>query len=172
MKIDMRLILIAVLAMFGCSSEPDPQPVQPEPVQTVIYLIRHAEKEGSGANPNLADAGLQRANNWVVILQDVTFDAFYSTNYNRTLQTIQPTATGNGIEVTLYDPANFSLVDVIADHTGTNVLIVGHSNTIPELINTYLGAEIYPDMTETEFGNLYKISIVDGVVSHEMTVHN
>ena len=172
MKINMGLILIAVLAMFGCSSGDEPQPVPPQPVQTVIYLIRHAEKEDNSANPNLSAAGLERANNWAVILQDVTFDAFYSTNYNRTLQTIQPTATSNGIEVTLYDPANFSLVDVIADHTGTNVLIVGHSNTIPELINTYLGAEIYPDMTETEFGNLYKISIVDGVVSHEMTVHN
>ncbi len=158
--------------MFSCSSNDDSQPVQQQPVQTVIYLIRHAEKEGSGADPNLSAAGLQRANNWAVILQDVTFEAFYSTNYNRTLQTIQPTATNNGKEVTLYDPANFSLEDVIADHGGTNVLIVGHSNTIPELINAYLGAEIYPDMAETEFGNLYKISIVDSVVSYEMTVHN
>jgi len=172
MKIRMGLILIAVLAMFGCSSEDDSQPVQPQPVQTVIYLIRHAEKENFGADPNLSAAGLERANNWAVILQDVTFDAFYSTNYNRTLQTIQPIATSNGKPVTLYDPANFSLEDVIADHTGKNVFIVGHSNTIPELINTYLGAEIYPDMAETEFGNLYKVSIVDGVVSHEMTVYN
>src|SRR6185436_3220830 len=109
---------------------------------------------------------------WAVILQDVNFDAFYSTNYNRTLQTIQPIATSNNKDVTIYDPANFSLQDVIADHKGTNVFIVGHSNTIPELINAYLGAEIYPDMAETDFGNLYKISIVDGVVSHEMTVHN
>lgn len=172
MKINMGLILIAVLAMFGCTSEDDPQPVQPQPVETGIYLIRHAEKEGSGADPNLSDVGLQRANNWAVIFQDVVFDAFYSTNYNRTLQTIQPTADSNGKPVTIYDPANFSLDDVIADHTGKNVLIVGHSNTIPELINAYLGADIYPDMAETEFGNLYKISIVDGVVSHEMTVHN
>lgn len=172
MKIEMRLILIAVLAMFGCSRDDDSQPVPPEQVQTVIYLIRHAEKENSGINPNLSAAGLQRANNWAVILQDVTFEAFYSTNYNRTLQTIQPIATSNQKPVTLYDPANFSLEDVVADHNGTNVFIVGHSNTIPELINEYLGAEIYPDMAETEFGNLYKISIVDGVVSHEMTVHN
>ena len=158
--------------MVGCSSDENSNPVQPQPVQTVIYLIRHAEKADASANPNLSAAGLQRANNWAVILQDVTFDAFYSTNYNRTLQTIQPIATSNGKEVTLYDPANFSLQSVVANHLGKNVFIVGHSNTIPALINTYLGANIYPDMAETEFGNLYKISIVDGVVSHEMTVHN
>jgi len=168
----MALILIAVAAIFGCSSDDDSQTDEPQPIQTVIYLIRHAEKEGIGTDPNLSEEGLERANNWAIILQDITFEAFYSTNYNRTLQTIQPTATSNGKEVILYDPANFSLEQVIADHTGKNVLIVGHSNTIPELINVYLGAEIYPDMEETEFGNLYKVSIVDGVVSHEMTVYN
>jgi len=167
----MYLILMAIAAI-GCSSDDSQQPVQPKPVKTVIYLIRHAEKADAGANPNLSPAGLQRANNWAMILQDVTFAAFYSTNYNRTLQTIQPTATSNGKEVTVYDPANFSLADVIADHQGKNVFIVGHSNTIPQLINAYLGENIYPDMAETEFGNLYKISIIDGVVSHGMTVHN
>ncbi len=171
MIMKMRLILIAVLATLGCSSDEDSQPVQ-QPVQTVIYLIRHAEKADSSANTNLSAVGLQRANNWAVILGDVTFDAFYSTNYNRTLQTIQPTATSNEKEVTIYDPASFSLANVIANHTGKNVFIVGHSNTIPELINAYLGANIYPQIAETEFGNLYKITIVDGVVSHQMTVHN
>jgi len=177
----MHLILIIILATFGCSSDNDPQhvhpqPVQPqpepEPVKTVIYLIRHAEKADASANPGLSAAGLQRANNWAVILPDVAFEAFYSTNFNRTLQTIQPIATSNGKGVTIYDHANFSLDDVIADHIGKNVFIVGHSNTIPQLINAYLGSNIYPDMAETEFGNLYKVSVIDGVVSHGKTVHN
>jgi 2,3-bisphosphoglycerate-dependent phosphoglycerate mutase len=172
MKINMHLILIAIATTIGCSSDADSQSAQQQPVQTVIYLIRHAEKADASANTNLSAIGLRRANNWTSILQDVTFDAFYSTNYNRTLQTIQPTATSNGKEVAFYNPANFSLAEVIAQHAGKNVFIVGHSNTIPQLINAYLGANIYPDMAETEFGNLYKITIIDGVVSHEMTVHD
>ncbi|HEX8561873.1 MAG TPA: phosphoglycerate mutase family protein [Flavobacterium sp.] len=175
MKIYMHIILLAILATVSCSSDDDSQPSgpsDPEPVQTTIYLIRHAEKADNSANPNLSAEGVQRANNWAVILQDVAFDAFYSTNYNRTLQTIQPAATSNDKEVTLYDPANFSLDNVIANHAGKNVFIVGHSNTIPQLINSYLEANIYPDMAENEFGNLYKVTIVDGVVSHGMTVHN
>lgn len=165
-------MLIAVLTTMGCSSDDKPQPVQPQPVTTVVYLIRHAEKADASANPDLSAAGLQRANNWATLLQAVPFDAFYSTNYNRTRQTIQPTATSNGKEVMLYDPAIFSLEDVIADHNGKNVMIVGHSNTIPQLINAYLGSAVYADMPETEFGNLYQITIVNGVVTHEVTVHN
>ena len=180
MKINIHLILVAIFATLSCSSDNDAQPVQPQPdppvqpqpVQTTIYLIRHAEKADSGANTNLSAAGLQRAENWSVLLQDVNFDAFYSTNYNRTLQTIQPTATADNKQVTVYDPASFSLAAVVANHLGKNVFIVGHSNTIPQLVNSYLGSDVYPDMAETEFGNLYNVTIVDGVVTHMMTVHN
>ena len=168
----MLFIISAFLAVAGCSSQNDPEPSAPQPVQTVVYLIRHAEKEDSGTNPNLSAQGLQRANNWAALLQDVPFNAFYSTNYNRTLQTIEPIATQNQKEVTLYDPFNFSLAGVIATNAGKNVFIVGHSNTIPQLINSYLGSDFYPDMTESQYGNLYKVTVTDGAVSHEMTVHN
>ena len=50
--------------------------------------------------------------------------------------------------------------------------IVGHSNTVTQMINAYLGAAIYPAMTEDEHGDLYKVTVLDGAVSHEMTVHN
>jgi broad specificity phosphatase PhoE len=171
-------VLIAMLAMMGCSrDEPaTPAPAQPAPptpsVQTAVYLIFHAETTGPGFDPVLSPIGLQRAENWAVILQDVPFEACYSTNFNRTLQTIQPTATNNGIEVTLYNPWNFALADVVADHEGSDVLIVGHSNTVTPLIDEYLGADLYPDTIEGEHGNLYKVTVQDGTVLHEMTVHN
>lgn len=47
-----------------------------------------------------------------------------------------------------------------------------HSNTIPQLINAYVGSAVYADMAEDEFGNLYKVTIQDGVVTHGMTAHN
>lgn len=171
MKIHMPLIVL-LFAMFGCSSESEAESAEPQPLKTVVYLIRHAEKADASANPNLSAEGLERAANWAVLLQDVAFEAFYSTNYNRTLQTIQPIATSNEKEVIVYNPSNFGLEHLIGAYEGKNIFIVGHSNTIPQLINAYLGETIYPDMTESEFGNLYKITVIDGVVSHEMTVHN
>ncbi len=186
LKFNLHLILIIVLAAVGCTSDNNPQSVQqetetpdpvtnnpmPVPVTTTIYLIRHAEKADNSADPELSAEGLQRANNWAILLQDVEFDVFYSTNYNRTLQTIAPIAAANGKQALLYNPATFTLNQVLANHRGKNVFIVGHSNTIPHLINAYIGDHIYPDMAETEFGNLYKITIVDDVVTHGMTVHN
>ncbi|MEO8067827.1 MAG: phosphoglycerate mutase family protein [Flavobacteriales bacterium] len=170
----MFLLPIAFLATIGCSRDETaaPAPTQPAPVPTVVYLIRHAEAAGSGADPDLSTIGLERANNWAVILQGVAFGACYSTDYNRTRQTTEPTATSNGQAVILYDPADLSLADVVADHAGSNVFIVGHSNTIPPLINAFLGTDVYPDMTEAEHGNLYKVTVLDGAVSHEMTVHD
>jgi 2,3-bisphosphoglycerate-dependent phosphoglycerate mutase len=166
---------IIVLVTFGCSSDEDTKNItipQSQEAKTVIYLIRHAEKADASANPNLSEAGLQRAQNWAVILQDVAFDAFYSTDYNRTRQTIQPTADNNGHDLILYNPDTFSLESVINDHLGKSIMIVGHSNTIPQLINQFLGEDIYPVMAETEFGNLYKITIQGETVTHELTVHN
>ena len=166
----MFLILMTIFSI-GCSSG-DSKPKESAPSSTVIYLIRHAEKADAGPNPNLSQAGLVRANQWTTILNDVSFEAFYSTNFNRTLQTIQPTATQNGKEVTVYDYSNFALADVVEAHEGKNVMIVGHSNTIPPLINAYLGADVYPEMPETEFGYLYIIRVSEGQVTHEMRVHN
>ena len=176
MKFNIRFVLLGLLAMFSCSSSNDSDPVDSadpvKPTKTVVYLIRHAEKADSSADTNLSAAGLQRANNWATILQGVAFDAFYSTNYNRTRQTIQPTATSNGKDVVLYNPSNFSLANIVSNHQGKNIFIVGHSNTIPALINAYIGQNIYQDMDETEFGNLYKVTVDNGVISHEMTVHD
>ncbi len=169
-------VLVACLATLGCSRDetaaPAPAPSVPPPVQTVVYLIFHAETAGGGLDPQLSPAGLERANNWAVILQDVALEACYSTNYNRTRQTIQPTADSNGVEVTIYNPWDFSLADVVADHEGGNVLIVGHSNTVTPLIDAYLGADVYPDTIQGEHGNLYKVTVQDSVVTHEMTVHD
>ena len=110
--------------------------------------------------------------NWWLMLRDVDFDAVYSTNYKRTVQTAQPTADANFKSITLYTPGDLLLEDVVLNHPGKNVMIVGHSNTIPQMINEYLGIDVYPEMAETEFGNLYKIVVEDGEVSHEMTVHD
>ena len=165
-------MFILAIAFLSCSSIYDTQPEENPPVQTVIYLIRHAEKADNSANPNLSPAGLQRAQAWASILQDVPFEAVYSTNFNRTTQTAQPLADANAKSVTVYNHANFSLQELIAQYPGKNIFVVGHSNTIPALVNALLGSTVYPDMAETEFGNLYKVTVVDGSIWHSMTVQN
>lgn len=124
---------------------------------TNIYLIRHAEKADNSINPDLSQAGLQRAQHWNDIFSAVKFDAVYSTNYKRTEQTATPTATSQKISISHYEPKDLT-VEKIKAHSGQTILIVGHSNTIPDLVNQLIGQNKYPMMEETEFGNLYLIT--------------
>lgn len=169
--------MATLITTLGCTSDDDDQaPMANIPplgeAPTVIYLIRHAEKADQSPDTHLSEAGLLRAENWAALFQDVEFGAFYSTDFNRTRQTIQPTVDSNAGQIVLYDPFDFSLNNVLQDHLGENILIVGHSNTIPALINEFLGEDIYPEIEETQFGNLYKITILDDAVLNEMSVHN
>ena len=71
---------------------------------SVYYFIRHAEKDRSdksNRNPDLIQKGLLRAVKWSYVLENVSFDAVYSTDYNRTKQTAQPTAEKNGLDSSL-----------------------------------------------------------------------
>ena len=135
---------------------------------TTIYLIRHAEKADNSKNTNLSEMGLMRASHWDDVFSAVHFDAIYSTNYNRTLQTAEPTALTQKIAVTTYDPKDFNLEKIKKDHLGQTILIVGHSNTIPDLINKLIGQNVYPIIEETAFGNLYMVTINGEVVNHQL----
>ncbi|MGA0042550.1 MAG: SixA phosphatase family protein [Flavobacteriaceae bacterium] len=109
---------------------------------TTYYLIRHEEKDRSdpsNSNPELTLEGRQRSQRWSAVFERIALDAVYSTNYLRTIQTASPTAEAHHIAIQFYDPRALYSEEFKASTTGQNVLIVGHSNTIPELANAILG---------------------------------
>ena len=129
---------------------------------TTIYLIRHAEKDRSdkeNRNPELTDHGKKRAEKWAEILGLSKIDAVYSTNYQRTLQTAAPTATRNGLEIQTYEPNNLDIDSLATLHQGERILIVGHSNTTPMLVNRALGEERFEWIEDTVNGNLFVLTI-------------
>lgn len=73
---------------------------------TTFIVLRHAETTGIGSDPALSADGLLRADELLRALKNVQIGAVYSSNYNRTRQTAQPTATDKGLTVQIYDPAN------------------------------------------------------------------
>ena len=73
-----------------------------EPNCTSIYLIRHAEKDRTNKeerNPHLNDKGIERTFKWKSFFKNIKFDKFYSTNYHRTIETIQPISNGEDIVI-------------------------------------------------------------------------
>jgi phosphohistidine phosphatase SixA len=124
------------------------------PVTTVL-LVRHAEKTGSG-DVDLSTAGFARADTLARVMEKAELDAIYTTDLKRTRQTADPTEAATGLTATEFGPFETeALVDHILDnHTGATVLVVGHSNTVDDVIKE-LGGPAIGDLSEAEFDNLF-----------------
>ena len=139
---------------------------------TTIYLIRHCEKEASLVDPELSEKGKLRAENWKNYFDEIPIDRFYTTATKRTATTCSVIADSKKKEIQFYNHNDFSLNEIIKSNLGNTLLIVGHSNTLPNLINTFLGVEIYPIISENEYGSLFTITIQGDVIKHQLTYHN
>lgn len=128
---------------------------------TTYYLIRHAEKDRSDKsvkNPHLTNKGLTRAKNWANTLKHVPFNAVYSTDYFRTLETAQPLAENKELKIIIYNPRSLDIKKFKKETKGKTVLIVGHSNTTPMLVNMLLGKKKYNYIDDANNSNLYIVS--------------
>ena len=130
---------------------------------TTFLLVRHAETVGGSNDPVLSAAGQARAEELLRVLEEVPMAAVYSTNFNRTVQTAQPTAGAKSLAIDIYDPFDLSpFVDnVLGSFQGKTVLVVGHSNTTPALLNELLGANAYSNLPESEYDNFFVVTVFE-----------
>lgn len=169
------LMVFIVMTLSGCSQlatiigqnagqTSNEQLSNDQPVLS-IYLVRHAEKlKGQGKNPDLTKAGQKRANSLAMKLADIKLDAVYSTPYKRTMSTASPTAMKQEVVIiSEYIPAKLFAEKLRNEHKHQNVLVVGHSNTIPALIKA-LGYETEVTITEQQYGDLYIVHVFDNEV--------
>jgi broad specificity phosphatase PhoE len=122
---------------------------------SAIYLVRHGEKL-AGQDPELSPRGLERARHVAAILHRAGVTAIFSTPTARTRQTAAPLAQQTGVAVQLYDPAApRALVEKVRGLGGA-VVVVGHSNTLPELVKLFGGAP-GAEIADDEFDRLYQL---------------
>jgi broad specificity phosphatase PhoE len=123
--------------------------------QSTIFIVRHAEKvEGGGNDPDLSDAGRARAESLAHTLKDADISAIYVTELTRTQQTAAPLAKLRSIDPTIV-PAKDSaaLIATLRASTG-NALVVGHSNTVPDLIKAF-GIATPIQIADGDYDNLF-----------------
>ena len=127
-----------------------------------IYLVRHAEKQTvGGKDPGLTDAGILRAEQLATWFRDKDIREIWSSDYRRSRDTAQPLLLRLGQELTLYDPRDLpALAKNLLDRRN-NALVVGHSNTTPELARLLCGCVI-SDMDDSEYDRLIVIVVTDG----------
>ena len=156
------LIVLFALALAGCPSKP--AAVEQKPL--VVFLVRHAEKTDAGKDPELSEDGKKRTTDLAETLKSAKIDHVYSTDFIRTRETAAPVAKEFGVEVEKYDPKDLPGFAKKLKETGGRVLVVGHSNTTPELTKL-LGGDPGTEINEKgEYDRLYVVTIgKDGTVN-------
>ena len=139
---------------------------------TTIIFVRHAEKALEPADdPALSEAGRRRAEELARQLVDADVvagvDAIFATQYRRTRETGQIVAVAHkekldkDLTVNTYDASDTETVleEILRQYKGKIILVVGHSNTLPQLIANLGASKKVPPIAEAEYDNIYIISI-------------
>jgi broad specificity phosphatase PhoE len=134
--------------------------------QQTIFLVRHAERADAGTSggammakdPDLSDVGRARAETLAYMLKSANITTIVATPYKRTQQTAAPLAQALGVQVTTVVPDDVAkLLAVVRGSTG-NVLIVGHSNTVPQALEA-LGVTPPVTIADSEYDNLFVVTM-------------
>jgi 2,3-bisphosphoglycerate-dependent phosphoglycerate mutase len=124
--------------------------------QKAVYLARHAEKAESLADPPLSQAGVERSKALARLLKNADIRAIYVSDTRRTQETAQPLATCLGLSpvvVPMGDPGK-TFDKIRADQPNDVVLIIGHTNTINELIMKWEPTAAVT-LAESEFDKIF-----------------
>jgi broad specificity phosphatase PhoE len=153
-------LLALVLALGAPLSGPGAAP--PDTAATTVILVRHAEKDTlwMGADQPLNAAGLLRARELARTLGHVDLDAIYVTPWSRNRQTAEPLARREGDTLTVVDPVD-ETVRRVKQHRGGTVLVVGHSNTIPQILAALMGRS-EPDSMAVRYDDLWVVTLIPG----------
>jgi broad specificity phosphatase PhoE len=158
MKVFRVIFLLALVAAIGLNA-----------CTTDYYIVRHAEKQlnvpdtytpnGSAPyGPALTAAGDARA----IVLRDTLRDKkirhVFVSQFLRTQLTAEPTRafwSSTRHEYNADDPAE-TLASQLRGFRGENVLVVGHSNTVPALIRTLCGVDVGA-IADNDYDNLFVV---------------
>lgn len=126
---------------------------------TTYYISRHAERAGTMSNdPQLTPEGEKQALDLRDYLKNKNIKGIYSTNFNRTKATARPASEQFNLPITIYNPQQANnMLDSFKATNKNNILIVGHSNTVDDMVNRLMGANTMTDLPETEYGSLFVV---------------
>lgn len=134
---------------------------------TTVFVMRHAEKVTSNPqdpDPALAPAGEARALELAQFFgrapKGQGIEAVVVSQFRRSQDTVRPLANRLGIPVIVVpaEDTRGTAKRALAENRGGRVLIVGHSDTVPEIVKELSGVDVGP-MSEAEYGIVYLVTI-------------
>lgn len=159
----MRIIIALVLLAFFTAS------CQTENENKVIYLLRHAEKDLTPKNdPPLTTDGVIRSVDLSSWFKGISIDVLLSTNYARTKETVKPLAESQNLQTGLYDANDLgAFAKSLSEMEADTIVVVGHSNTILELIEALEIDRPQEAIDDEEYDKIFEVQLAKKeVVTH------
>ncbi|TKC12630.1 histidine phosphatase family protein [Pedobacter polaris] len=152
-----KFILILLVVLLGQQAVNAQKAVK-------VFVVRHAEKvvdDPKAKDPELSPGGAERAVDLMKYLKGEKVDSIYTTNYKRTKLTAFPLADKIGIAIKTYDPSEQKALakQLITHATGKKILIVGHSNTVLEIIEAFGTARPVKELTDDDYDYIFEITV-------------
>ena len=159
----MRAASLLALPLIALAASPA-RPVAE--TSTTIIIVRHAEKTLEPKDdPILTPAGEARALALADAVRDAGIQVIYSTAWKRSQRTAEPVAERLKLPITTFDVASGErdygrayATELLAKQRGRVILVVGHSNTIPNILRG-LGVADAPAIADTEHDNLFIVTV-------------
>ncbi len=132
----LSLLFLVPVALPSAAQEPAAE----EPAAPVsVFFVRHAETAAStktNRDPELSDAGRERARALARLLGHGGISHLYASEYQRTQQTLAPLAAQTEVEVQVVGAAKGreQLAALRALPPGSVAVVAGHSNTVPAMV--------------------------------------
>ncbi|HEV2861901.1 MAG TPA: phosphoglycerate mutase family protein [Pyrinomonadaceae bacterium] len=173
--LSLLLLLASSAALTAQTTEPSSKPQGATAADfrpITVFLVRHAEKaDAPPRDPPLTEAGRRRAEALARLLGASGVKAVYTSQFLRTAQTGEAVAKRLGVAASAVplspNPSNpreisaqstRELAAKVEAHAGEAVLVVGHSNSIPDLIRA-LGGDTVPTIDESKFDDLFVVTV-------------
>ena len=132
------------------------------------YIVRHAEKaindsaSMTSTDPPLSAEGKKRANALRDLLKKKSICYIFSTNTLRTRQTAEPLSKKKHIETQYYGPRPDSFFINQVKGLKCSMVIVGHSNTVDDIVNGLCGKQVLNDLPDAAYDNLFIVTKENG----------
>ncbi len=125
-----------------------------------IYVVRHAERLDQSTDTPLSAAGLQRAQALADNLKNNNIDRIFGTKYQRNRQTAQVLCEVIGKPYEVYEPHPTKIiVKTVEKIKNQNVLVVGHSDTVLEIVKGLGGSPTKTKIESSDYDNLFVITV-------------
>jgi broad specificity phosphatase PhoE len=129
--------------------------------QPVVVIVRHGEKAvDGGTDPDLSSAGRARADALARILKDSGITAIFTSEFKRTQETAAPTATSAHVTPTVVAAKDTAALVAKLHQLNGNALVVGHGDTIPNLIKA-LGINTPINIADDDYSEFLIVTLGD-----------